>query len=419
MKDRLEFVTTTLHNGVKVYSHYDNSVAFAHVSLITPVGSAHNHGKIIPGSFHYLEHLLMKRSELYPQKGSLKEKASLLGGRFGAGTWFGKTSYDLTATTENLPDLFKGLTSHFFNPIILQEDVIAERGIIANERNRKSPFYPGTNERTQYLDSQWINDELYSVNQVFGSDEDFKEMTVEYFTKLHSDYYRTNKSYCVVAGNFDLDSLCNELSQYELIKDPVFPIEQFMPRVWNKRNYHEVITKETNRFEYYTASLFPVDMQEAMNYLRLLSLSSAILTDYSYGVLMQWLRHEKNWCYEISTNHEVMRGGAGGGFMIPLNSKNQVFEVRKELLERVFDGLSQQDLLEKARQHKKNLSVFWYQTMESRINSALKDLHIYGSIETEREYFDSLDAITTDSLLSFFNEKLKPNFGELLFVPGK
>jgi predicted Zn-dependent peptidase len=419
MKDRLLFNLTTLSNGMKVYSQFDPSVEFVNAVLVTPIGSAHNAGDIIPGSFHYLEHMLMKRSELYSERGDLKAMASLLGGRFSAMTWYGKTSYDLLATKEHFPKLFKGACSHFFNPIFLNEEVITEASTIANERERRAPFFPGMNDRSKYMRTVWAHGTPFPLRQVFGIDEDFQRMNAEYFFDIHNKYYKTDKSYLVIGGNFDLDAVCKELESFVLSADVKMPAECAVQPTWNQKDFHAISSKETSRFEYHIGSLFPILKNEEPAVLRMMVIMDTMFNDYSYGVIMDWLRHQKHWCYELGGHRATNQGVANFELTIPLNSMEQVTIVRSELASRIIDALKDKNLLEKVKQHKKNLSPFWYQTIESRMKDALEDLHEGNLIETEEEYFRTLNAITTEQLQEFFHNKVIPNIGELVFVPEK
>lgn len=415
MKDRLLFNEITLTNGMKVYAQPDTSVPFVDMSLTVPLGHAHNHGAIVPGTFHYLEHIIMKRSERYPELGSLKGKASHLGGQFGASTWLGKTSYDLSATKDNFEELFKGVCSHFFTPVFNSDDIALEAGIIINERKRRATFYPGTNFMTQHMGTVWANTENCSLEQKFGSDADMVLMNKAYFEQVHQ-MYKTKNSYLIIAGNFDLDFVCKHLESYELLDVPL-PEKQFIKNAWRQRYFHEVPTVETSRFNYHIASLFPVSGDDTQKTLRMMSIMHAMLLDYSYGVLMGWLRHKNKWCYELKAEREIFEEVGVFELIIPLNSREQVVEVRKQLLAHVLQIFDKPEFLEMVKQHKRNMSMFWYQTIGDRMNSARNDLHLYGSIETEAQYYETLQSVTTADIEQFFREKIMPNLGEVLFVP--
>ncbi|MBP9821368.1 MAG: insulinase family protein [Candidatus Pacebacteria bacterium] len=418
-KERLFFKKDILSNGLTLYSQFDPSVEFADVTFIAPVGSAHNYGDIIPGTFHFLEHLLMSRSRLCPVFAATKERASLFGGRFGATTRFGQTCYELQIPSLHFSEMFEDVLSHVFYPNILLEDISREKGVVANERKRRATFYPAQNERSHYVCTEWKNDCAYPLEQIFGTDQDLERMDLSYLEKIHRDYYMTDRTCVVIVGNFNHHEVMTALNVPALASKESLIEPSYQKTSWKRPRFHEFTTSEVSRFQYHVETIYPTKIMDDHVYKILLNIIGQMLGNYSYGSLMQWLRHEKGWLYEINTPGKVWMGTVSHGLMIPLNSMDQVELVRHELMGRIFDTLIDEKTFQKAKQQIAHSSVFWYQTTRDRAEAAVNQLQFYGETRPESKHWEIFDSIEFPMLRDVFEKSIQPNIGELLMIPVK
>lgn len=418
MKDRLLFECTILSNGLKVYSQFDPSVDFAYFSLWAPVGSCHNSGAIIPGTFHYLEHLVIKTSDLYPEKGSAQGTAEKLGGKFNATTWLNRTDYNIRIPSQYFPEMIDAVLAHFYNPTFDENSVVEERETISSERKRKGPFYPATSQENWYVETKWKSNCQVPVKQSLGMDDDFLKMDADYFHKIHQQFYFTKNNYCIIAGNFKLDEVCKKLEQAVLVDDVILPNFSYQPLSWNQKEFHEFQTVGISRMNYYLNWVYPIVPDAERTHFFINGVVNSMLSDYTIGGIMKWLRYDKGWVYEIKTNRTAIKGVINGGLMIPLHSMEQVHKVRSEIKDKILGALTNTKLLEKVKLQRKNAAVFEYETVESRMNKAANDLRWYSGIATMQNQLDTLDGITCDMLEKIFTEHLQPNIGEVLIVPN-
>ena len=125
LRDRQVFEEQQLPNGIRTYSYQDTSpVTF--VSITIPVGSAHNRGNILPGTFHFLEHMVFKRSQLYPGLNDFWRKVGLKGATINATTKRNLTVYTLEVPSVHLDEVVAGFISLIFDPLLSAEDVTNE-----------------------------------------------------------------------------------------------------------------------------------------------------------------------------------------------------------------------------------------------------------------------------------------------------
>jgi len=91
-RDRLVFETIKLSNGMTVH-YYPEDIPLARMSIMIPFGHAHNCGSIVPGTAHFLEHIVFGRSKQFPRKGEYEEVSSLEGATTNAVTRTFNTSF--------------------------------------------------------------------------------------------------------------------------------------------------------------------------------------------------------------------------------------------------------------------------------------------------------------------------------------
>lgn len=414
----LNFEKTVLANGFTIYSQFDPTVEFAHMAMITPVGSLHNTGPIIPGTFHFLEHLLAGRSLKYPEIFSNTRAIQILGGYKNATTSRLKTSYTVSIPTVHIHHALEMLMSSFFEPCINDLFVEREKGIIANERKRRENFFPETSEIQQYMSTQWMYDVPCSVEQIFGSDADFEKMNAQYFKSIHETYYTTKRNYFVIAGNFDLDQVYAVLNQIHLHNEFVMPDKKEELIHWEKPEFHLFETKNVSRFEYNFGWLYMTGggISDITHQIQNTSIVQ-ILNSPSYGAIFNWLRNEKQWIYEIKRSSSTWTGRSRNSITLPLNSLNQVTEVRNELKNRCYDALSCKETLESFKSQRRGERVFSYEKVESRMERTLNHLDGYGEIQPIENEFDIIENLSTNQLQDFFEENVLKNSGEMLFIP--
>lgn len=421
LEQQINFQKTVLKNGLSVYSHYDPSVQVVHMSLITPVGTCHNHGQILPGTFHFLEHLAAARSKKFPILRSGPTEIKIRGGSFGAATYPKMTSYDARIATNDAEIALEVLTNSFFYPLITNEFIHQEKGIIANERKRRECFYPSNSESGQYLNTKWMKKHPYSVEQIFGSDHDFEKMDTDYFINVHQNYYATPASYFIIAGNFDLDVICKKLetiplpNQFNLMDSKRDPIS------WNQRDYHSFETKEVSRFEYHLGWLYRFDdtSLESTMFHRVMNQSlNALAVSVFFGGIFDWLRNQKQWLYEVKNSGSCQWGDSSFFITCPLNSMEQVAIVRSEIKSRFYNTINEKSI-EMLKKQRIGERVFQFQTVGAKLDMAKFNLQEHQQIPEESLYIEMIQNLSTKTLRDFFDKHVAENFGEVLLIPKK
>lgn len=122
----------TLPNGLRLVFVSMPSSPSVNVTVWTNVGSRYEDEKIA-GLSHFLEHMVFKGSTKRPTAKLISEAVDGIGGEFNAGTSKEWTNFYIKASSANLSVTFDVLSDIILNPLILEEEVQREKGVILEE----------------------------------------------------------------------------------------------------------------------------------------------------------------------------------------------------------------------------------------------------------------------------------------------
>ena len=187
----------TLDNGMDVVVIEDHRapvvvhmVWYKSGSADEPVGSS--------GVAHFLEHLMFKGTEKFPE-GSLSEIVAANGGSDNAFTSYDYTAYYQRVAADRLP-LMMEMEADRMNNIRLTEDFVAtERQVILEERAQRTDNNPGALAREQMMASQYLN-HRYGV-PVIGWRHEMEQLDLADALNFYTNYYAPNNAILVVAGD--------------------------------------------------------------------------------------------------------------------------------------------------------------------------------------------------------------------------
>lgn len=416
MKDRLLFDTVKLSNGMTVYGKRTED-PFVLARLHVPLGHTHNTGKVLPGSAHMLEHLACSRSERFPETGSFYRHAALRGGEFGGGSDISWTTYELEAPADEFPNLFAAFMEHLQTPVISEDYLRHEAGIIGEERRAATKWFPYDNEVEHLCNTRWKNIKLLSLRQVFGSDKDLAAMSPEGLLELHRSYWDP-RAHLVIGGSYDMEPVCAQIDKIptQLHQLPT----RHQPMGWTRREYHELRFSSSKRMYYHLGGF--IEQNDPLT-VTAVGFMGSLLVDTVYGVLYRWLRNELGWIYNMGFGVPLNSPPAVPHWelWVPLSSREQVATVRRELHSRILKAIRDKELLATALKRYLSVQVFWYQTLESVLEEMTKKLHVFGRTISEEEGRAILSRCADTRLLEEVYERCwHPNVsGEFLALPKK
>ena len=405
MKDRLKPQIRVLSNGITIY-HIPSDVPYVTARFVVPFGSGHNTGDIVPGTFHFLEHVVLLRSKLYPGYREWGTKVGLVGGYSNAATSRSCTSYEVSVPVAH-EYLLDGLFSAVHYPVISAEDVIGERGVIRNERKMKERWYPGDDEIEHYMFTEWLLEDADYITQRLGSDENLENITAEYLQGIHEQYYRTGKAFLIISGSFDMDRIVSVLEQVQTTHAaPYFQERAFS---WADPQYREVAFTDASRFTYHLGALAQKDIKSDIR----CRFGLGMLANSTHGPLFRWLRDEKKWVYGVNVQADSTYENMSFGISLPFSEYGHVAPARAELLDRIKAAFSDEALIAAEKERYLGQQTFQFSTPGEVIGFLLGKYRTYGRFIYETELDAIIQGITSADLLSM----LDTAFGELLVMP--
>jgi predicted Zn-dependent peptidase len=121
-----------LENGLRILTTPIPSSPSATVTVWVGVGSRQEEDRIA-GLSHFLEHIVFKGSKKRPTSKDISQEIDALGAEMNAGTTQHWTNFYLKGRVENLEKIFDLLSDIVLNPLLKEEDIEREKGVIIQE----------------------------------------------------------------------------------------------------------------------------------------------------------------------------------------------------------------------------------------------------------------------------------------------
>ncbi len=405
MRDKQVFDEHMLSNGIKVFE-YKEDTPFTRIVVQIPVGTVHNTELILPGTFHFLEHMITLRSLRHPVYNQFCHLVGLKGGTFEATTKSFWTTYALDIPSKHLKEVLPGFFSQLFEPVFQEEDIALQRGIISNERKGRERWYPGSSEEEHYLRTQWQSDYAFSLCQMMGNDAGVACITPDYLYQVHQNYHNSGIQ-VIIGGSGDVSSLLCVLSEMKVEKRTL--PTSFRVIHWINQEYHEKSFRDQSRFSLQYGGILSPRPEEVFNFV--LSFILRYFTNTVHGPLYEWLREEKGWVYDIGCSVSTFRDQSFDWTLkFPLNNLEQVYVVRNELQGRINKALANSDTVsQEVDRAGDTIEAYGYQTLEQIMNSAESDLERYGFIRSESHIRSNLELCrNTQFLQKVWTEAFAP-----------
>ncbi len=290
----MQYERTTLQNGLRLLMAPMPGMRSASISFFFTVGSRYE-SNTNAGISHFIEHMLFKGSEKYPNARLISEAIEGVGGVFNASTGKELTHYSARVPGEHLPavlDVLADMVHHsLFDPVEIEK----ERSVIIEELS-------STHDDPQ----EWVGlliDEAMWPRLPLGRDdagyiETVSNMQRQQMLDYLDEYYRPNSLIISVAGNIDPASIvekCKRLfSEWEPHEHETWtkclPPTDTSPIV--------LIEKETEQVNLCLGTLGIA--YSSPDYYTLM-LMNALLGDGMSSRLFQTIREEQGLAYDIGS----------------------------------------------------------------------------------------------------------------------
>lgn len=187
----------TLDNGLEVIVIPSERAPVVHHMLWYKVGAA-DESPGQSGIAHFLEHLMFKGSENYPQ-GVQSEFIAHNGGDENAFTSFDQTAYFQTIASEHLPTLMEMEADRMRGVLLSPKEIESERKVIIEEREQRVGNNPGSKLSEAMMQALYYN-HPYGV-PVIGWRHEIETLTIEQIRDFYRHWYSPNNAVLIVAGD--------------------------------------------------------------------------------------------------------------------------------------------------------------------------------------------------------------------------
>ena len=290
----MQYERTTLQNGLRLLMAPMPGMRSASITFFFTVGSRYE-SNTNAGISHFIEHMLFKGSENYPNAKLISEAIEGVGGVFNASTGKELTHYSARVPGEHLPAVLDVLADMVHYSLFDPAEIEKERSVIIEELS-------STHDDPQ----EWVGlliDEAMWPRLPLGRDDAGYIETVANIQRqqmldyLH-EYYRPNSLIISVAGNIDPASIVEKCKRH---------FSQWEPRehaLWAKclppvdTSPIVLIEKETEQVNLCLGTLGIA--YSSPDYYTLM-LMNAILGDGMSSRLFQTIREEQGLAYDIGS----------------------------------------------------------------------------------------------------------------------
>ena len=198
-----------LDNGLQILLKESHLAPVASFWIFYRVGSRNE----VPGGTgisHWVEHMLFKGTERYPQ-GSFDKAVARAGGAFNGMTWQDWTTYFETFPAERIELALDVESDRMANAIFDEEETESERTVIISEREGSENSY------------RWLlNTEMQAAafqthpyrHPVIGWKQDLLTMRRDDLYEHYRTFYTPSNAVAVVVGDFDSTQMADRIEQY-------------------------------------------------------------------------------------------------------------------------------------------------------------------------------------------------------------
>ncbi len=150
------------------------------------------------GIAHFFEHMVFKGTKSYPSAQELSSAIDTLGADFNAFTSKEYTGYYIKAASRHLPVALTALSEMLLSPLLKEEDIEREKGVIIEEMNM---YHDTPMQYVSMLFDHLVFPDAGLGHDILGTKEVIRAMTREQFVSFLNRWYGQGNLLLVLAGD--------------------------------------------------------------------------------------------------------------------------------------------------------------------------------------------------------------------------
>jgi zinc protease len=395
---RLEPITRTLPNGLRVYALPDPDTASVSVAVWYDVGSK-NDPPGRSGFAHLFEHLMFKSTTNMPAE-TFDRLTEDVGGFNNASTWDDFTNYFETVPANHLQRVLWGEAERMGSLVVDEASFKSERAVVQEELRQRILAAPYGRLLGLYLAQTSFDVHPYGRPGI-GSIEDLDAATLEDVKAFHAAYYRPDNAILVVAGNFDPKQLDAWVDQYfATIAAPGRPIPR-VTAVEPARTAAKSFTVYAPNVPLPAVTLSWRAPAASSPDIAAWTLLDAILQRGQSSRLYQSLVYEQQLAAQVGSDFEV-RADAGMYSLLAILSEGKTADEGLEALQaevaKVRDNLVSAAELEEARNEVLAEALQGRETSEGRAFELARSVILFKDPTASDRLLEQLQGVTPEDI---------------------
>lgn len=403
----MKFSKKTLKNGLRVISVPLSNLESATVTVWVKTGSRMEEDKVA-GISHFLEHMVFKGSKKRPTAKEIAEEVDGLGGEFNATTSKDWTNFYIKARAGNLGIAFDVLADMVLNPILAEEEIEREKGVIVEEIRmyEDTPMF-----RIGDVYEQLTFGGTPLGRDIIGSEKTVTGVKRDDFVRYRNIYYYPENMLLTVAGGVSEKEVLNLAEQHldQLKKAAKSASKPLIFQQKQKRPQVKLHPKKKEQAHFILGFL-----AEGRNYKGKLvqAVLAAILGGGMSSRLFSEVRERRGLAYSVKTSVERYEDTGYIGTYAGVDVK-RIDEAIKVVLDEHYklasgDSPISAKELKKAKEFiKGHLALSLEDTKD--INYFFADQELYlTKVETPEEIFKGIDKVTIEEVIAEAKKAFRP-----------
>ncbi|HEX3911369.1 MAG TPA: pitrilysin family protein [Solirubrobacteraceae bacterium] len=347
------------------------------------------------GMAHFLEHLVFKGGEKYPNYKDVNETAEHLGGVLNAYTSHDLVAFHITVRAESAPAAIDLLSDFVGRPRIDAEELDRERGVVIQEINRA---FDQPSMIAEYLIDKAAFGEHPLGRTVLGPEENLRSFTREGIVAFRERRWAGARGGAFLVGN--TEHLPDEQELQELFgrfpslpaPDPYAPAPAFAPETLVEQRD----TNQSHLRMIYRPEVAVSDVRQRAA----LSIYSTLLGGSMGSRLFDEIREKRGLCYSVyAITHAfadvpILQLGSG------LESAKciEAYTRMRQIVDELRDDGPTEDEVKRARAYAAGRLVLSFENTNAVARYAANQQIVFGEPIDPDEAIAALDAVTYDEV---------------------
>ncbi|MES2622804.1 MAG: pitrilysin family protein [Patescibacteria group bacterium] len=413
-------------SGIPLHTKHLPFAPCVHIRILFHYGAMHDEiGK--EGVAHFLEHMIFKGNDIYPDEKSIKNfSKDILLNTHNAHTGLFELVIEGKCLPHNFEKAIQGIFAMTHSPKLTVEGWEQEKKIIMQEAwsrflNEKYIAYV-----KKFRDNRLANlPDRRRIISALGWPDTITKITHEDITSAHKKYFVKENMEILLAGNIEalgiIENIKNIISETadripngEKTTPPFIPTEVDLPEIQRMdHTFSDIGVTEKNQANVSISYSFarinkkpgiPNTSEE-----NLLIATSFIVQRLVSDVIYEKLRTDNNWCYSANANFYIETDFLKFNMGTSINPDHidEAIEIAQEILEDIKKGQYE----EKFEQRKRlviEATLASEHSSSGVIDAALDDIMIVSEIVKERTVLDEFEQVQFDDVKKMIGTYLIP-----------